>query len=224
MAHPPHSSRMAHDDGLRPGYWVGMIAAAVASGLINFAPAVATLSEQQPMEAIKGTIAQLYSILDEYPATRTEARRWEIEQVIRQRVFYQDMAKRSMGTSWSQLDDLARQEYVGLFVQLLRDSLANRMVDYSGERISYLSEQRESGCAEIKTNLVGNKVDTFIDFRLINIDGEWLIYDAIIDGASLVGSYRAQFARIIRDASSAHLMARLKEQTLTVKLFENGSW
>lgn len=223
MAHPPHSSRMAYHDGLRPGYWVGMIAAAVASGLINFAPAVAALSEQQPMEAIKGTIAQLYSILDEYPATRTEARRREIEQVIRQRVFYQDMAKRSMGTSWSQLDDLARQEYVGLFVQLLRDSLANRMVDYSGERISYLSERRESGCAEIKTSLVGNKVDTLIDFRLINIDGEWLIYDAIIDGASLVGSYRAQFARIIRDASSEHLMARLKEQTLTVKLFESGS-
>jgi phospholipid transport system substrate-binding protein len=214
---------MVHNDRLGPGYWVGLIAAAVTSGLINFAPAVAALSEQQPMEAIKGTIAQLYSILEEYPATPTEARRWEIEQVIRQRVFYQDMAKRSIGTSWSQLDDLARQEYVGLFVQLLRDSLANRMVDYSGQRISYLSERRESGCAEIKTSLVGNKVDTFIDFRLTNIDGEWLIYDAIIDGASLVGSYRAQFARIIRDTSSAHLMARLKEQTLIVKLFESGS-
>jgi phospholipid transport system substrate-binding protein len=120
------------------------------------------------------------------------------------------------------MNDIARREYVGLFVQLLRDALANRMVEYSGERISYLSERRESGFAEVKTRLVGDKVDTFIDFRLMNQNEQWLVYDAVMDGSSLVGNYHAQFANIIREASCAQLMERIKEKTLVVKLFERS--
>jgi phospholipid transport system substrate-binding protein len=41
-----------------------------------------------------------------------------------------------------------------------------------------------------------------------------------MDGGSLVASYHAQFANIIREASCAQLMERIKEKTLVVKLFE----
>jgi phospholipid transport system substrate-binding protein len=190
---------------------------------MSLTPANAAWPEQGPTEAVKGTVTELLYILKELKEpSRSEARRWEIEQVIRHRVHYEDMAKRSLGASWVQMGDVARREYVGLFVQLLRDALANRMVEYSGERISYLSERRESGFAEVKTRLVGDKVDTFIDFRLMSQDGRWLVYDAVMDGASLVGSYHAQFATIIREASCAHLMERIKEKTLIVKLFEKS--
>ncbi|MBA3754381.1 MAG: ABC transporter substrate-binding protein [Nitrospira sp.] len=191
--------------------------------LMSQTPVTAAGSEQGPTETVKGTVTELLSILKELKdPNRSEARRGEIEQVIRHRVHYEDMAKRSLGGSWVQLSHVARREYVGLFVQLLRDSIANRMVEYSGERISYLSERREAGFAEVKTRLVGDKVDTFIDFRLISRDGGWLVYDAVMDGASLVGSYHAQFASIIREASCAQLMERIKEKTLIVKLFEKS--
>jgi phospholipid transport system substrate-binding protein len=200
-----------------------MALVAAISLLMGIVPATAAWSEQGPTEAVKGTVSELLSILKELKdPTRSEARRWEIEQVIRHHVHYEDMAKRSLGASWGQLSNVARREYVGLFVQLLRDALANRMVEYSGERISYLSEQRERTFAQVKTRLVGNKVDTFIDFRLVSQDGRWLVYDAVMDGGSLVASYHAQFASIIRDASCAQLMERIKEKTLVVKLFEKS--
>ena len=197
-----------------------MAAISLCMGLTQ---ATAAWPEQGPTEAVKGTVSELLYILKELrDPSRSEVRRWEIEQVIRHRVHYEDMAKRSLGWSWTQLNDPARQEYVGLFVQLLRDALANRMVEYSGERITYLSEQREQTFAQVKTRLVGDKVDTFIDFRLVNQDGRWLVYDAVMDGSSLVGSYHAQFANIIREASCAQLMERIKEKTLIVKLFEKS--
>ncbi len=203
--------------------WRGMALVAAISLLMGIVQATVAWSEQGPTEAVKGTVSELLSILKELKdPTRSEARRWEIEQVIRHHVHYEDMAKRSLGASWWQLSDVARREYVGLFVQLLRDALANRMVEYSGERISYLSEQRERTFAQVKTRLVGNKVDTFIDFRLVSQDGRWLVYDAVMDGGSLVASYHAQFASIIRDASCAQLMERIKEKTLVVKLFEKS--
>lgn len=209
--------------GRRQRSWRGGLLVAVVSLCVGLTQATAAWSEQGPTEAVKGTVSELLDILKELKGpSRSEARRSEIEQVIRHRVHYEDMAKRSLGTSWGQLSDGARQEYVGLFVQLLRDALANRMVEYSGERISYLSEQRERAFAQVKTRLVGDKVDTFIDFRLISQDGHWLVYDAVMDGGSLVASYHAQFASIIRDASCAQLIERIKEKTLVVKLFEKS--
>ena len=209
--------------GLRCGSWPGVIAVAVIICSMRLAPAIAALPEQRPTEAVKDTVTELLYILKEFKEpSRSEARRWEIEQVIRHRVHYEDMAKRSLGASWAQMDDAARREYVNLFIQLLRDALANRMIEYSGERINYLSERRESGFAEVKTRLVGDKVDTFIDFRLMSHDGRWLMYDAVMDGASLVGSYHAQFANIIREVSCAQLMERIKQKTLIVKLFEKS--
>lgn len=205
----------------RGGRWrrVGLVAAIGLS--ISLTQATAAWPEQGPTETVRGTVSELLSILKALKGpSRSEARRLEIEQVIRQHVHYEDMAKRSLGVSWAQLNDAGRLEYVGLFVQLLRDALANRMVEYSGERITYLSEQREQAFAQVKTRLIGDKVDTLIDFRLVNHDGRWLVYDAVMDGGSLVGSYHAQFANIIRDASCAELMERIKEKTLIVKLFE----
>ena len=208
---------------LRQVAWRGMALVAAICLLMGIVQATAAWSEQGPTEAVKGTVSELLSILKELKdPTRSEARRWEIEQVIRHHVHYEDMAKRSLGASWGQLSDVARREYGGRFVQLLRDALANRMVEYAGERISYLSEQRERTFAQVKTRLVGNKVDTFIDFRLVSQDGRWLVYDAVMDGGSLVASYHAQFASIIRDASCAQLMERIKEKTLVVKLFEKS--
>lgn len=202
-----------------PGRLAGFVA--VISFCMSLGQASSAWSEQGPTETVRGTVAELLYILKELKDPgRSDARRWEIEQVIRHHVHYEDMAKRSLGTAWTQLNETARHEYVGLFVQLLRDALANRMVEYSGERITYLSEQREQAFAQVKTRLVGDKVDTLIDFRLVSQDGRWLVYDAVMDGGSLVGSYHAQFANIIRDGSCAQLMERIKEKTLIVKSFE----
>ena len=203
--------------------WPNVTVVALVACLVGWMPAIAAWPEQRPTDSVKDTVTELLNILKDFnEPSRFEARREQIEQVIRHHVHYEDMAKRSLGTSWAQMDEVARKEYVSLYVQLLRDALANRMREYSGERISYLSERRESGFAEVKTRLVGDKVDTFIDFRLMSQDGRWLMYDAVMDGGSLVGSYHAQFASIIREASCAQLMERIKEKTLLMKQFEKS--
>ena len=50
--------------------------------------------------------------------------------------------------------------------------------------------------------------------------GTWLVDDVVIDGASVVHNCRAQFASIIRAASYAGLVERMREKTLDVKAFE----
>jgi phospholipid transport system substrate-binding protein len=201
----------------------GMIWGVMASMVVLLIGTPVASAEQTATESVKSTINEVIHILNseelKQPSHSLE-RRQKLEQVIRQRVSYEDMAKRALGWSWVELTNTERQEFVALFVQLLRDTFACRIDNYAGEQVLYLSEQREENFAEVKTKLSGLKVDTLLDFRLADKAEHWYVYDVIIDGAGIVGNYHAQFANIIRDHSYAGLVNKMKEKTLVVKAFE----
>ena len=180
-------------------------------------------SEHSPTESVKNTITDVLSILGNEALKqpgRSEERRQQIEQVIRHRVNFEQMAQRSLGAPWTKLNDTERQEFVSLFVELIRDTVANKIDQYYEEQVFYLVEQRKGSFAEVRTNLIGPKVDTSLDFRLENHSGDWLVYDVVIDGTSIVRNYRTQFGRIIRDNAYAGLVEKMKQRALTVKWFE----
>lgn len=194
---------------------------AIVDGVTRVAP-----TEYSPTESVKSTITDLLSILGNEALKqpgRSEERRHQIEEIIRHRVNYEQMAQRSLGVSWARLNDTERQEFVSLFVQLLRDTFANKIDQYYDEQIFYRFERREGSFAEVRTNLIGPKVDTSLDFRLENHSGDWLVYDVVIDYASIVRNYRTQFSRLIRDNTYAGLVEQLKQRALVVKVFEKTS-
>jgi phospholipid transport system substrate-binding protein len=150
-----------------------------------------------PTESVKSTITDLLFILGNEELKqpgRSEERRQQIEQVVRHRVNYGHMAQRALGTPWAGLDGTEREEFVRLFVQLLRDTCANKIDEYYDEQVFYLGEQRQGRFGEVRTNLVGSKVDTSLIFRLENHSGNWLVYDVVIDGASIVSNYEHSLA------------------------------
>jgi phospholipid transport system substrate-binding protein len=204
--------------GLLPALVTGLTVLAL------HAPAAAVI-ERTPMESVKSTIADVIRILNRHELKqpgRTAERRQEIERVVRHRVSYEEMAKRALGPAWSDLTDSERQEFVDLFVQLLRDSFAGKIDAYADEQVVYLSELREAHLAEVRMKLTGSKVDTHLDFRMADRAGEWLVYDVVIDGASIVSNYRAQFATIIRDHAYAGLVERMRQKALVGKAFERA--
>lgn len=176
-----------------------------------------------PLETVQTTVTELFSIVKgESEPNQWNERRWDVEQVIRRHVNYYEMAQRSLGEPWTTLDVDQREEFADLFVQMLRDALANRLFEYSDEQVVYLSEEHDQGCANVATKLWGDKTDTSVEFRLKNHSGRWMLYDAVIDGTSIVSNYRAQFTAVIRDASYAGLVHKMKQRTLMVKMFEGN--
>ena len=176
-------------------------------------------------EAVKGTINDLIQILDNETLKQPEQareRRHEIEEVIKRRVDYKEMARRALGASWSTLSNRDQYEFVNLFVQLLRDTFVGRITEHSDEQVAvvYVGELREDAFAEVKTQVKGRKIDTPVDFRLIHRAHEWRVYDVVIDGASIVSNYRSQFTSIIRDVSYVGLVKKMKQKAIAVKVFE----
>jgi phospholipid transport system substrate-binding protein len=206
-----------------------LLVSGILAGLAITSPSPAAVTvnktESSPTDAVKGAIIDLIQILDDETLKQpgqAARRRYKIEAVIKDRMHYEEMARRALGTPWSTLSPRDQREFVGLFVQLLRDAFAGRMAERSDEQVVFLGEVREDAFAEVKAQMQGRKIDTPVDFRLIRHAQEWLVYDVVIDGASIVSNYRSQFTSIIRDVSYTGLVKMMKQKTIAVKFFENS--
>jgi phospholipid transport system substrate-binding protein len=201
----------------------------MVAGLTMASPSLATTSpngiESSATETVKGTINDLIQVLDDETLKlpeQAEKRRHEIEEIIKHRVDYEEMARRALGAPWPTLSPRERREFVNLFVQLLRDTFAGRITERSDEQVVFLGELQEDVFAEVKAEMKGRKINTPIDFRLVHRAHEWWVYDIVIDGASIVSNYHSQFTSIIRDVSYVGLVKMMKQKTVAVKVFDRS--
>lgn len=178
-----------------------------------------------PTETVQETIVTVMGILSDpmyQEPGMADARRVALENVVRNAVSYREMARRSLGITWTVLNEGERQRFSELFVQVLRDAVAARVNMYTIINVAYLTEQREGNFAEVRTLFKGDKNDTAVDVRLVNQSGRWLMYDAVIDGVRLVDNYRSQFVHVMRDGAYAGLIGRLEAMLLIPKTFERS--
>ena len=60
-----------------------------------------------------------------------------------------------------------------------------------------------------------------MDYKLIKENGEWMVYDFVIEGVSMVRNYRSQFTQIIRKDSYQVLVQKLSKKISELEL-NNG--
>jgi phospholipid transport system substrate-binding protein len=105
---------------------------------------------------------------------------------------------------------------VQLFTQLIDQAYLSRL-SYDGERVVYDSETATDGEAVVRARAIDTSGSaTPVEFRLVrDAAGAWRVVDLSFEGMSLVGSYRAQFIKIIRASSYAELVSRLEAKIRT---------
>ncbi|GAB1723551.1 MAG: hypothetical protein GDA65_08935 [Nitrospira sp. CR1.1] len=189
------------------GCWVFCLVTMLAPSLSRAA--------QTPTEAVQVTMKDLLYLLTELKETsRSAQRQWEIEQVVRRSFNYEEMAERALGEGSEKTTIADRKQFTRLFVQVLRDDLADKLRDYSVPQVAYLSEQGDGAGTQVLVAPAGREVDTRIEFSVVQRSGRWLVNDVSIDGASIVATYHAQFSRILREGSFSDLMEFLKQKAV----------
>ena len=120
------------------------------------------------------------------------------------------MAKESLGTRWNDLKG-KQKEFVSVFTDFVEHSYMSTLGSYRGEKIVYDHDRSDGESAEVDTRVVGGEGNPIkIEYKLHRTDGQWMVYDAVIDDVSLVGNYRSQFARILHRASLEELIQTLR--------------
>lgn len=168
-----------------------------------------------PTGAVKETVDQVFVVLRDQALKdpgREMERRAKLEEIIGRRFDYAEMAKRTLASQWKGLSPEQQQEFVTLFQQFLANSYVGNVDGYSGEEVEYLKEREKGEFAEVQTKVVSPKVQIPLDYRLLQKNGEWRVYDVVIDGVSLMKNYRGQFSRIINTSSFEALLEKLRSK------------
>ena len=169
-----------------------------------------------PTETVKAAVQQAF-FGQEGPTVKkvsTAERRAEIRKIAEGLFDFEEMSHRALGGAWDQASPVEQQEFVGLFTGLIASAYMGRIEQYAGEPITYNGERVEGDDARVQSRVVTPKgSEVPIEYRLYRAtDGRWTVYDVYIDGFSLVGSYKAQFTRMLQRGSFADLLKQLRQK------------
>ena len=191
----------------------------VVVGLMIYLSIVsACFADSEITNQLKGTVDKVIEIVkDETLKNDQQARRATLRKTIDERFNYRQMVMRSLAKNWDARSGKERQEFIALFKSLLENSYANKLEAYRDEKINYLDEIIKGEYALIKTEVVRRSSTIGVDYKLINENGNWKVYDFVIEGVSMIRNYRSQFTKIIRRDSYEVLVQKLKEKINDIK-------
>jgi phospholipid transport system substrate-binding protein len=171
----------------------------------------------EPLDKIRQTVDDVLTILadERLKAPEREAeRRAKIRQAVLQRFGFDEMAQRALAQHWRTRTPEERKEFVTLFSDLLERSYIDKIENYGGgkENIRYTKETIDKdGYATVRSEIISKRdLDVEVEYRLLQRDGNWAVYDVIIEGVSLVNNYRTQFNKIITESSYENLVKQMK--------------
>ncbi|MBM4439306.1 MAG: ABC transporter substrate-binding protein [Candidatus Rokubacteria bacterium] len=187
----------------------------IGAGVLALVLAIAMpAAAATPTETLKAYSDHVVKILDDPGLKeRKQDRRAAVRKVAEDIFDFGETAKRALGPHWQARTAPEREEFTQLFADLLESTYIARIDEYGGERVKYVAEKIDGDTAVVQTRVVTRKgQEVPVDARMLRRGDKWYIYDVMLEGVSLVNNYRNQFDRIIRSASYAELVKRLRER------------
>ena len=177
-----------------------------------------------PTEFVRRTTESLLQVFEEpklQGAAYREERLRRLRHIADSAFDWQEIAKRTLASHWRERTPQERQEFAALFREAVQEMYLERMEKAAQkglqekQAILYSGEQVDGQRAVVRTTVVTrHHREIPIEYRLRESDEQWRTYDIVIFGISLANNYRAQFHRIITQASYQDLVRQLKARQL----------
>ena len=142
-----------------------------------------------------------------------KAKQEQIRKISLKMFDFAELSKRTLGLNWNKFSAAQRQEFVDLYKGILEDAYVDKITSYTDERINYTKElQLSENSAEVQSTVVTKSGEIPVYYRMHNKDGQWRVYDVVIEGVSLVNNYRTQFREILANNPPAYLLDTMRKK------------
>ncbi len=165
-----------------------------------------------PEEQIRATLDPIVAVLKD-PGMTATLKRERISTLIDQRFDFGAMAQRTLAQSWRQVSPEERTRFVELYRRMLQQTYFSMVEEYTNEYVEYL-EQRivKPGYAQVDTQIVTPTKPIPVTYRTRLKDGQWWIYDVVVEGVSLISNYRLSYQEIVQKEGIGGLLARMEQK------------
>ncbi|MBI2998958.1 MAG: ABC transporter substrate-binding protein [Deltaproteobacteria bacterium] len=176
------------------------------------------LSAGAPTDQIRATVDKALAVLKDprlKSVAKTQERREKLRQILYAQFDFTEMAKRSLGSHWRKRTPKEQEEFVDLFTSLLEKAYTDRIESYNDETFQYPRETLDGSFADVESRVITQKGEQFtILYKTSLVNGQWKVYDVVIENISLVNNYRSQFNRVITHDSYEELVRRMKDKQI----------
>jgi len=187
-------------------------AALCATLLLGPAPARASDAEDQASRTVREVVDRVLAIL-RTPGLDSAARRARIQDVAYDWFDFETMSRLVVARPWRDFTAEQRSSFVVEFRELLSARYGRKLDDYGDEEVDLLGARQDAGGdVTVRTRIHRPGEEVTVDYRLRLEEGRYRAIDVVIEGVSLVFSYRGQFQELLNQGGPAGLIARLKEK------------
>ena len=169
-----------------------------------------------PMSAVQANVEKVLGVLRDPKLkadTAREAKKEELRRLYDAMFDQVELSRRALSRNWNSLTPAQREEFVGLFRQVLEKAYMDKILAYVDEKIVFDREVQVSETrAEIQTTIITSSSRIPIFYRVISRDGGWKVYDVVIENVSLVSNYRAQFDEILAKNTPEQMLEILRKK------------
>jgi len=170
-----------------------------------------------PLDTIKEHVNSVLDVLRD-PALQSEANKeakeQKIESIANQMFDYVALSRLTLGLSWKEFNREQQKEFVSLYRSILKKAYMDKILAYTDEKVVFDKEMMLSeNKAEVQTRIITKSADIPISYRVYLKNGQWRVYDVIVEGISLVQNYRTQFREILANNPPEEVLKILREKT-----------
>ena len=169
--------------------------------------------ETEAEKTLKSSVGKVFTVMLDEEMT-IDQKKSKVIEITNAAFNYPLMAKLSLGKAhWSKFRTKQREEFTSLFTELFRRFYVDKLDLFSNEEVIFQPANAvQEKKVQIPTILLSKGKKYSILYKMSNTKDEWKIYDVIIEGVSLIHTYRSQYNHIIESGGVQDLLTKMREQ------------
>ncbi len=165
-----------------------------------------------PRDTVETEVNKVLEVLRDSNLSK-EAKKEKLRGIYEEMFDEAEFSRRTLGANWGKLNPAQQQEFVKLFRDVLEKAYADKILSYTNEKITFPKETTlGNNLAEVQTRIITSSKEIPVNYRLIQKEGIWKVYDVIVENVSLVQNYRSQFNSILAKNTPAGLLEILRKK------------
>ena len=164
------------------------------------------------LKMMKARAQSIKEIVNSETKGETPVERDSLKAVVGDLFDFQEFSRLALGRYWKECTEAEQAEFTDLCRQLIEKNYADPKLYTKSDKINYIKSELEGTKGLVKTVVYYKDEESSIDYKLHPVNGQWRVYDMVIDDLSITRSNRSQFYKEIRKTSFEGLVKKLKDK------------
>jgi len=177
-----------------------------------------------PEELVKKVTQEIFDAIksDERLAAGDKRKAIKLaEEKILPHIDFEEATRLAVGRGWAQATPEQKEQLVSEFRNMLVRTYSNAITAYQGQTLKVMPVRMKPGDTDVTVHnqfIRAGGRPVLLDYSMRKTESGWKIYDIVVEGVSLVLTYRSEFDAVVKQEGIDGLIRRLAQKNAPAKL------